>query len=111
MTLVGSRGTRIVDSAGPRLEISCDAPTWRPGKPHPQDPMAFWGSSTREAGGVHKFGWRGVGSSGGSDASFFVDCIDADRESDMNATDGAEILRVLLAAYESAASGKVVSLV
>ena len=111
MCLVGSRGTRIVDAAEPRLEISCDAPTWRPGQPHPQDPMAFWGSSTLEAGGVHRFGWRTVGSSGGSDASYFVDCIEAGRESDMSAAHGAAILKVLLAAYESAASGKVVSVV
>ena len=109
VSLIGSRGTRIVDAAEPRLEISCDAKPWRPGQPHPQDPMAFWQSSTREAGEVHKFGWRGVGSSGGSDASFFVDCIEADRESDMSAREGADILKVLMAAYESAASGKVVS--
>ena len=108
--LIGSRGTQIVDAAEPRLEVFSDAPPWRPGQPHPQDPMAFWQSSTREAGGIEKFGWRVVGSSGGSDASYFVDCVEADRESDMNIADAAEVLKVLLAAYESAATGEAISI-
>ena len=108
--LAGTRGCRFVDGARPRFEVACDAPAWRPGPPHPDDPMGFWRSSTREAGGVHKFNWRTVPGAAGSDESYFIDCIEQNRESDMSVAEAAEVLKVLMAGYESAATGKVVSI-
>ena len=72
--------------------------------------MGFWRSSTREAGGVHKFTWRTVPETTQSDESYFIDCIEQNRESDMSVAEAAKVLKVLLAGYESAATGKVVSI-
>ncbi len=105
--LIGTGGSWMIDASEPRLEISCDRTQWRPGPPHPEDPMGFWSSTAEAMGGVDKFQWRALKSPDSpSDPSFFIDCIDQDRESDMSAVDGMEILRVLLTAYESAAGGK-----
>ena len=108
--LVGARKTRWIDAAQPRLEVASDAEPWRPPPPHPEDPMGFWKSTNAAWGGAQKHQWHTFGASGDSDARFFIDCIAADRESDVNAEEGAEILRVLLAAYTSAARNKVVTL-
>ena len=104
--LIGSRGTQLVDSAQPRLEISSDAPPWRPGKPNPADPMGFWMSTIQAMGGVPKLNWSVISGPAQSDQSSFIDCIEEDRESDMSVVEGAEILKVLLAAYQSAATGR-----
>ena len=72
--------------------------------------MGFWSSTNRAWGGVHKFDWSPLPPSGTSDASYFVDCIEGDRESEVNAVEGAEILRIMLAAYDSAARGEPISL-
>ena len=104
--LIGSRGTQLVDSAQPRLEISSDAPPWRPGKPNPADPMGFWMSTIQAMGGVPKLNWSVISGPAQSDQSSFIDCIEEDRESDMSVVEGAEILKVLLVAYQSAATGR-----
>lgn len=107
--LIGDQSSRLVDAAEPRLEVACDAPRWRPPPPNPDDPMGFWSSTNRSWGGVHKFDWSALPPSGTSEATYFVDCIEADRESEVNAAEGAEILRIMLAAYESAALGEPIS--
>ena len=43
-------------------------------------------------------------------ASCFIDCIEEDRESDMNVAEGAAILKSLLACYQSATRGQPVTL-
>lgn len=45
-----------------------------------------------------------------SDAGYFLDCLDADRESELSAADAAATTEVLLAGYKSAATGEVVTL-
>jgi predicted dehydrogenase len=109
--LVGTAGTVTIDAFRPRLEISSDAPAWRqPAKPHPEDPMGFW-SSTQQAGGVEpKSDWQPVQSAVQSDASYFLDCIEQGRESDVSAAVGAHAVEVILAGYESAATGNTVVL-
>ena len=107
--LIGTGGSWMIDASEPRLEISCDRTQWRPGPPHPEDPMGFWSSTAEAMGGVDKFNWRALKSPDlASDPSFFIDCLEQDRESDMSAGDGMEILKVLLTAYESAASRKLI---
>lgn len=109
--LVGTAGTETIDTFRPRLEIYSDAPTWRqPAKPHPEDPMGFW-SSTQQAGGVEpKSDWHPVQSAVQGDASYFLDCIEQDCESDVPAAVGAHAVEVILAGYESAATGDTVEL-
>ncbi len=44
------------------------------------------------------------------DVAYFLDRLDANRDSDLNAAEAAHATEVLLAAYRSAASGEVVQL-
>lgn len=108
--LIGNRGSQLVDATDQRVEVSCDAPQWRPPPANPDDPMGFWSSTTRAWGGVDKFEWQTVPGGAQSDASYFVDCIEQDRESDVSLSSSAETLRILLAAYESSATGQPVEL-
>lgn len=104
--LIGTAGTATLDAYRPRFEIYADAPAWKqPATPHPEDPMGFW-TSTQEAGGVKpKIGWWPVHPAVQSDASYFLDCVEAGRDSDLNAAAGAHLAEVILAAYRSAATG------
>jgi hypothetical protein len=47
---------------------------------------------------------------GAGDASYFIDCLDANRDSEVSAAEAALATEVLLAAYRSAAHGQVVTL-
>lgn len=102
--LVGTAESVVLDAWSPRLEISSDAPPWRlPEVPHPEDPMGFW-SSTQQAGGVQpKSDWFPISSPAQSDASFFLDCLERNCESDVPATVGAHVVETILTAYVAAA--------
>lgn len=70
--------------------------------------MGFW-SSTQAASGVEpKRSWLTEAHDG--DARHFIDCLQQGRASDVTALDGAKTLEVILAAYESAATGAAVDL-
>ena len=73
--------------------------------------MGFWSSTTREMrrSTSVKTTWKTVSEEGQSDASYFIDCIEEDRESDMNVAEGAAILKSLLACYQSATLGQPVN--
>jgi hypothetical protein len=45
-----------------------------------------------------------------SDASYFLDCLDAGRDSEVNVAEAALATEVLIAGYRSAATGEVVTL-
>ena len=109
--LIGTEGTASIDAFQPRLELFSDAPAWQqPTVPHPEDPMGFW-SSTQQAGGVlPKNSWWPLESVARSDTSFFLDCIEQNRESDVPAAMGAHTVEAILAGYRSAASGETVEL-
>lgn len=109
VTLVGTKKTVCVDWYKPRLEVWADEEPWQLPRKHPEDPMGFWTSTTVEAGGKPKLGWLTPAESTG-DARFFVDCLIAGRASDVTAADGAAVMEMLMAAYESASTGKAVSL-
>jgi predicted dehydrogenase len=109
--LVGSKGTEIVDAFRPRLEIYSEAAGWRPpAVPSPEDPMGFWSSTQATAGVQPKRAWQPVEPAATSDTSYFLDCLDAGRESDVSAFMGAHAVEILLAGYESAARGQMVSI-
>src|SRR5207248_10212205 len=85
IVLVGSERTVIVDMNRPRLEVYTDEPAWQPPRePHPEDPMAFWSSTTEESGVKPKRGWVNVGPAAKSDATYFIDCLEAGRDSEMS---------------------------
>lgn len=109
VVLIGSRRTVTIDANRPRLEIHTDEPPWMPPPAHPDDPMAFWTSTQKEMGMQPKRAWVPVPGPA-SDASYFLDQLDANRDSEMSATQAAMATEVLLAAYKSAATGETIRL-
>jgi predicted dehydrogenase len=110
LTLVGSERTAVIDANRPRLEVYTDEPPWTPPNVNPADPMGFWSSTQEEVHVRPKRVWVPAAPAGPSDASYFLDCLDANRDSDINAAEAALATEVLLAAYRSAATGEVVTL-
>jgi predicted dehydrogenase len=110
LVLVGSERTLVVDAHRPRLEVYADEAPWTPPPVHPADPMAFWTSTQREVQARPKRTWVPAAAPGPSDAAYFLDCLDAGRESDLNVAEAALATEVLQAAYRSAATGEIVTL-
>ncbi len=107
--MVGSRRTVAVDAASPRVEVYTDETPWTPPPVNPADPMGFWTSTQQEVHTMPKLTWLPLAAAA-SDAAYFIDCLDANRDSEMNAAAAAATTEVLLAGYESASTGQVVSL-
>jgi predicted dehydrogenase len=108
--LVGTKGSLLLDAAQPRLEVSSDAPAWSPPERNPGDPMGFWSSTQRAVGTQRKRAWRTVSAyDGPDDASYFLDCIEAGRESAMSVEAAYRVQLALFACYRSAAEGKPVA--
>lgn len=110
LLLVGSEGTVMVDVNRPRLEVYTDEKPWVMPPIHPNDPMSFWDSTQAEVHVQPKRTWLPLRPAPPSDASCFLDCLDAGRDSDMPAAEAALATEVLLAGYRSAATGAVVTL-
>jgi predicted dehydrogenase len=109
VVLVGSERTLVLDANRPRLEVYCDEKPWSPPAPHPDDPMFFWSTTQAESGVRPKQTWVPIGPAA-TDASYFLDCLDAGRDSEMSVVPAAHATEVLLATYLSAKTGEVVSL-
>jgi predicted dehydrogenase len=107
---VGSERSLVVDVNRPRLEVYTDGPPWTMPPVHPDDPMAFWRSTQEELRVRPKNSWMTVVSQGASDASCFLDCLDAGRDSELPAAEAALATEVLLAGYLSASTGNEVTL-
>lgn len=109
--LCGTEGTLLFDVNRPRLEVYAAGPPWIPPF-HPHDPMGFWRTTMAEAGMPPKRQWQPLplAEASPTDESFFIDCIEAGRESDMSVRDAAAILEILLAGYLSAAEQRIVRL-
>jgi predicted dehydrogenase len=109
LILVGSAKTAIIDANHPRLELSTDETPWVPPPINPDDPMGFWKSTMEQVHARPKTAWLPLWRSA-SDVGYFLDCLDAGRDSELSAPEAALTTEVLLAAYRSAASGEVVML-
>jgi predicted dehydrogenase len=110
LLLAGSDRSLVIDANRPRLEVSTDATPWVPPNVNPADPMGFWASTQDEVHVQPKQAWVPLRPVGSSDASYFLDCLEQNRESEMSIAEAALATEVLLAAYKSAATGQVVSL-
>jgi predicted dehydrogenase len=109
--LVGTAGCVTLDAFRPRLEIHSAADPWRPPPvPHPEDPMGFWSSTQQENGIRPKEDWWPVDPVAQSDASYFVDCIEHGRESDVPAAVGCHAAEAILKGYQSAAESRWIEL-
>jgi predicted dehydrogenase len=109
LVLVGSRRTVTIDANRPRLEVHAAELPWTPPPAHPDDPMAFWTSTQQESGLQPKRTWIPFGGTG-DDIRAFLDCLDTQCDSPMSADAAADATEVLLAAYQSAATGEIVRL-
>jgi predicted dehydrogenase len=111
IVLVGADRTATVDANRPRLEVFNDDPPWTPPREHPEDPMAFWQSTVEEIKARPKNTWLPAAPPAATaDSSYFLDCLDAGRESEMSVVQAAHGTEVLVAAYASAARGEPVRL-
>ena len=110
--LVGTEGTLTFDASANRLEVFAAEPGFEPPEPHPLDPMGMWSSTQAGIGMRPKQQWIEVGSGDDGQREFgaFVDCIEKDVESEMNAEFAAHSVEIICAGYRSAASGEVISL-
>ena len=75
------------DASANRLEVFAAEPAFEPPEPHPLDPMGMWSSTQAGIGMQPKQQWIDVGSGDDGQREFgaFVDCIENDVESEMNA--------------------------
>lgn len=110
--LIGTRGSLMVDAFHPGIAICSDAPPWTPPEINPRDPMGFWSSTQREVNCLPKENWSSLPKPEDSkgDENHFLDCLEMNRESEMNVAQAAKITEILLAGYKSAATGEVVHL-
>jgi predicted dehydrogenase len=110
LMFIGTEQTLVVDAHRPRLEVYTDEPPWTPPNTHPQDPMGFWSSTMQEVHMRPKTMWTLAGEAFTSDAAYFLDRLDANQDSEINAAEAALSTEVLVAAYQSAAEKRVVTL-
>lgn len=110
VVLVGSERTAVVDANRPRLEVYTDEEPWRAPNVNPADPMGFWSSTQDEVHVRPKRAWVPAGPPAASDAGYFLDCLEQNRDSEINAAEAALAAEVLVAAYNSAATRQVVTL-
>lgn len=107
--MFGSRGSTVVDAFAGHGEITSDRQKyWSVPPPNPGDPMAFWASSDQRKTGAPE--WFVPPPPVKSDQSFFLDCIEKNKEAGVTVADGVRILECLFAAYRSAAEHRVVTL-
>lgn len=110
LMLVGSERTIVVDANRPRLEVYTDEAPWTPPQPHPEDPMFFWSTTQEEMGVKPKRTWVNAGPAVKSDAAYFLDRLDAGKDSELSVVEAAHAAEVLLATFKSAATGEAVKL-
>jgi myo-inositol 2-dehydrogenase / D-chiro-inositol 1-dehydrogenase len=108
--LVGTNETLVIDANLPRLEVYTDETPWTAPNTHREDPMGFWSSTMQEVHMRPKTVWPGAGPAAQTDAAYFLDRLDAGRDSEINAAEAALSTEVLVAAYRSAANREVISL-
>lgn len=110
--LVGSDATLTFDASVNRLEVFAAEPAFEPPTPHPLDPMGMWSSTQAEIGMRPKQHWIDIstGNDGQREFSAFIDCIENEVESEMNAEFAAHSVEVICAGYQSAASDNVISI-
>lgn len=110
--LIGTNASVVVDAYSPRVEVWSDAISWSPPPRNPDDPMGMWitpeGSLYQAA---PKQSWLATPwLSPATDVTYFLDCLEQGRESSVSVQVAADATEVLLAAYQSAATGQKVSL-
>jgi predicted dehydrogenase len=107
--VMGSKQSYVHDLNRARMELYNDRTPWTPPPVNPSDPMGFWTSTQQEVHTMAKTGWQLLEATA-SDASYFIDCLEVGRDSEMSVAHAAKTTEILLAGYRSAATGQVVTL-
>ena len=110
--LTGTEATLTFDASANRLEVFAAEPSFEPPTPHPLDPMGMWSSTQAEIDMQPKQHWIDIGSGndGQREFSAFIDCIENNVESEMNAEFAAHSVEIICAGYRAAASGNVINI-
>ena len=109
--LIGRKQCAVVDAHRPRVEVWADVPPWMPPQRDPEDPMGMWatppGSSFEP---LPRQSWMTPPSTQRTDAEYFLDCIEQGRASVVTAEIAARATEILMAGYQSAATGQTMKL-
>ena len=111
ITMIGDAGIATFSEADPHIEIYNDQPPFEMPLVHPFDPMAMWSSTQRETQPREKDRVLPLDGGGqGNDISAFIDCLENSVRPEVTVRDAVHHIEVIMAGYESAASGKPVDI-
>ena len=113
VVLIGTERTLVFDAWRPRIEVYNDDQDFTLPSVHPLDPMGMWAATQRESGVMPKRRWATMYDERAGladDIAAFIECLDQDREPEMNARAAAPLVEVILAGYVSAARGEKIKL-
>jgi len=105
--LIGTKGIAVVDAHRPRFNVFGDEEPWHAPARHPEDPMGFWRSTAPPRA---KNEWILPADPQSTDQVHFLNRVERGEASDVPASIAGAATEVLLAAYKSAATGKIVKL-
>ena len=110
--LVGTQKTMVFDPYQSRLQICADEAPFQPPAPHPRDPMGMWKHTQDEVELLPKQSWILTGDESWQNREFsaFIDAVEAGKEGEMHAALAAQSIAVITAGYQSAASGRTISI-
>jgi len=107
--LIGTKGCAMVDAHRPRVEVWADVEPWQPPDRDPDDPMGMWAPPPGSGYTVKpRLSWLTPPSDAVTDVGYFLDCIEHGRASLVSAELGAEATEILMAGYQSAATGRTI---
>lgn len=109
VVIVGTEGTLSAEAGRRRVEVYNAEPDFTPPEVDPLDPMGMWLGRAPDYVAMSK--QRRVSleralDTMAIDVAHFIDCIDNDRESELNAAAAASLTETILAGYVSAARGE-----
>ena len=111
ITLIGDAGISTFGESDPHIEIYNDRPPFEMPLVHPFDPMSMWSSTQRETQPRDKDRVLPLDGGGqGNEIGAFVDCIENGDRPEVTVRDAVHHIEVIMAGYESAASGKPVDI-
>jgi len=109
--VTASGGIATFSEGEPHIEVFNDDPPFDTPIVHPFDPMSMWSSTTRDVQPLAKDRWLPLNDTPEhSDIQAFIDCVDTGGTPHVTARDAVHHIEVIMAGYESAASGLPVDL-
>ena len=111
ITLIGEDGIVTFSESDPHVEVYNDQPPFEMPLVHPFDPMSMWGSTQRDTQPRDKDRVLPLDGGGqGRDVTAFVDCLVNGVRPEITVRDAVHHIEVIMAGYESAATGRPVEI-